>query len=137
MKKKGIPYGKLETDQDGLPKLGKLHSFDILHQPLKTHEGPGQGHGPLGSPRQGTTGIPFLQNIRVYQKRIKDANGKSKVVKQVMTFRTVSSKQRGSGKWLHPGVEAHNFFEAAEKWALDLWDAKIAPSLLARLEKSL
>src|SRR6185369_6175367 len=97
MRRRKIPYGNLEKGADGQPKTGLLHSFDIMKAPNKTGEGPGQGKGPVGKVRQGPTGIPFLQNIRVYQKSVTDKKtGKSSVSKSIMTFRTVSSKQKGT-----------------------------------------
>ena len=134
MKRRKIPYGGLEKDSSGQPKIGKLHSFDILHAPTKTQDGPGQGHGQIGAVRQGPTGIAFLQGIRVYQKRIKDEKGNSSVQKQVMTFRVASSKHKGTGRWVHPGLQAKRFFEEAEKWALEVWETKIVPEILANLK---
>lgn len=137
LSRRQIPFGKLETDASGKPKLGLLHKFDITKAPTKTQQGPGQGHGPIGAVRQGNTGIPFLQGVRVYQKEIKDAEGKSKTVKDIMTFRVVSSKQKGSGKWVHPGLEARSFFDEAHDWALSQWETKIVPEILSRFERSL
>jgi hypothetical protein len=138
MKKRKIPYGKIETDDKGNAKVGLLHSFDVMHSPLKTHEGPGMGKGPIGQPRQGDTGTPFLRGIRVYQKEVRNqATGKSKVTKQIMTFRVASSRHAGTGKWMHPGTEAKHFFEDAEKWAKELWDKEIAPSILEQLAATL
>lgn len=130
--KRKIPYTGIETDKDGKPKLGTLHSFDILKQPLKTHEGPGQGHGAVGQVRQGTTGIPFLQGVRISQKMV---GGKAQ--RSIATFRIASSKHKGSGKWVHPGIVAKNFFEEAERWALDKWETEVVPAILAKLGQSL
>lgn len=134
LKRRQIPYGKLETKPDGTPKMGLLHKIDILRSPLKTKEGPGMGHGAIGQVRQGRTGTPFLQGIRVYQKALQDAaTGKMSVVKQIMTFRVASSKHKGTGRWVHPGLKAKNFFEKAEKWAMEQFETKIVPDILARL----
>jgi hypothetical protein len=128
MKARKIPYGNLEKDANGNTKTGLLHKFDIA-APMKTSEGPGQGHGPIGAPRQGSTGIPFLQNVRVYQKEIKDAStGKSAYKKSIMTFRVASSKH--PDKWRHPGVEARHLMDETAEWALQQWETKIAPSIL-------
>jgi hypothetical protein len=137
MQKRKIPYGKLETDSEGKPKTGLLHSFDILKNPPKTSEGPGQGRGPLGVVRQGPTGIPFLQGVRVYQKEVKGAGGKSSVKKSIMTFRIVSSKHKGTGRWVHPGIPAKNFFDEAADWALKEWEQHIAPKILEKVGNSL
>jgi hypothetical protein len=131
LKQRQIPYGKIETDEHGKPKLGLLHSFDITKKPVKTHDGPGQGHGPIGEVRQGTTGIPFLQSIRIYQKEVK-----GKVKRGIMTFRVASSKHKGSGKWIHPGLEPRNFFDETANWALQQWD-KIRVEVTRNLTDSL
>jgi len=132
LQKRNIPYAGIETDKDGKPKLGKLHSFDILKQPIKTQEGPGMGHGPIGAVRQGNTGIPFLQGVRISQKMVG-----GKVHRSIATFRLVSSKQKGSGKWVHPGIVAKRFFDEAERWALDQWETQIVPAILNKLGQTL
>jgi hypothetical protein len=138
LKKRDIPYGNLEHGPDGQPKQGLLHSFDIMKSPIKTFNGPGQGKGQIGQVRQGPTGIPFLQGIRVYQKQIKDqSTGKIRTVKSIMTFRTVSSKMKGSGRWVHPGLDEQQFFDKAAEWALRAWENEIRPKVLADLAKTI
>lgn len=131
MKKEGIPFGKIETDAAGVAKVGKLHSFSVTGAPLKTKQGPGQGHGPLGSVRQGPTGIPFLQNVNVYQKP--DPKAKKGVKKVIMTFRIASSKHQGQGRWEHPGNEGVHILEDAAQWGLETWSKEIAPALIDRV----
>jgi hypothetical protein len=133
MKRLKIPYGKIERHDDGSPKLGLLHSFDIMNSPPKTGEGPGQGWGPIGSVRQGPTGVPFLQGVRVYQRMDKDEAGNDTVKRDIMTFRMVSSKMKGSGRWYHPGIPAKKFFDEAYSWALEEWEKTIKPELLSEL----
>lgn len=116
LKKRQIPYGTIERDEKGKAKTGLLHSFDIMKDPKKTSEGPGMGHGKVGDVRQGNTGIPFLQGVRVYQR---DIGGSIK--RGVFTFRVASSKHKGSGKWVHPGLEPRKFFDETAEWALQLW----------------
>jgi len=117
MQKRKIPFGKIEKDDQGKPKQGLLHSFSITDSPIKTHQGSGQGHGPIGSVRQGPTGIPFLKGVKVYQKEVVGKSGKKSIQKQIMTFRIVSSKMKGTGRWFHPGVEAKHFMDEALDWA--------------------
>lgn len=124
LKNRQIPFGSVERDDKGQAKLGLLHSFDITKEPVKTHDGPGQGHGPIGSVRQGNTGIPFLQNVRIYQRNVGGS-----VQRDIMTFRVASSKHKGTGKWMHPGLEARHFFDEAADWSLELWD-KIRDQIL-------
>lgn len=137
LKSRGGSWGKMEKNADGSMKTGLVHSFDIMKEPIKTHEGPGQGHGPIGSVRQGNTGIPHLQGVRVYQKEIKGANGKTHMEKSVMTFRVASSKQKGSGKWVHPGLEAKLFLDEAAEWAQKEFEGKIREGILVSLTKNL
>jgi len=136
LKKRGIPYGTLEKDASGQPKIGLLHSFDITKEPIKTHHGPGQGKGPIGQVRQGMTGIPFLQGIRIYQRLTNTPNG-PKVTRHIMTFRTASSKHKGTGRWVHPGVKAHKFFDEAAEWALKQWEQQIMPKILEDVAKTI
>lgn len=132
-----IPYGSLEKNADGSVKTGLLHKFDIRSGPMKTHEGPGQGKGPVGSPRMGPTGIPFLDGIRIYQREVADkrAPGGKRFERNIMTFRTVSSKHQGTGRWTHPGLEAVHIMEDAFEWALNEWDTKIRPSILEQISR--
>lgn len=136
-KAQGAPWGKMETDEKGNVKTGMVRSFDILKQPLKDKVGPGQGHGPIGQVRQGMTGIPFLQGVRVYQKEVKGPGGKAKFEKSVMTFRVASSKQRGSGMWVHPGLEAKHFLDEAAEWAQKEFEEKIRQGIIVSLTKKL
>mgnify|MGYP000284648165 CR=1 FL=1 len=135
MKKRKIPYGKIEKDENGQAKTGLLHSFDILKQPTKTHEGPGQGKGPIGSVRQGQTGTPYLQGVRVYQNKVKGKDGKEHVKKSVMTFRVASSKHKGTGRWVHPGLEAKRFFDEAAEWALREFEERIKDKILLSISQ--
>lgn len=128
LKKRQIPYGSIERDDKGKAKTGLLHSFDIMKEPTKTKEGAGMGHGPMGQVRQGNTGIPFLQGVRVYQK-----NTNSGVKRGIMTFRVASSKHRGSGKWVHPGIEPRKFFDETAEWALKTWE-RMMPEILRAFE---
>lgn len=126
---KGIPYGKLEHGPNGQPLTGLLHSLDIEHSPRKTESGPGQGWGNIGAVRQGYTGIPFLRGIRIYQKMTKNPDGSSSVKRAVMTFRIVSSKMKGTGRWFHPGLKPVHIFDEAHEWGLKQWDTVILPKI--------
>jgi hypothetical protein len=131
LKSRGIPFGKIEKGPDGKPLLGNLHSIDITKEPPKTGEGPGQGKGPIGDVRQGPTGIPFLQGIRISQKSVKDPKtGKEGVKRSIMTFRTASSKMKGTGRWVHPGLDPKNMMEEGAHWASDQWARIIGPEMV-------
>lgn len=116
MKARKIPYGGIEKDAGGQPKVGMLHSFSVNTQKQKV---------PVSK-----SGISLLQGVRVYQTKVKDAQGKDKVKKGIFTFRIVSSKHKGTGKWIHPGIEARKFIDEAFKWAVNEWETKIAPEVL-------
>jgi hypothetical protein len=138
-KKAKIPYGKIENGKDGKPMLGLLHKIDINHAPLKTVGNPwysgtrpglGQGSGPIGSVMQGPTGIPLLQGVRVYQKEFTDKDGAKRVGRSIVTFRMVSSKMMGTGRWTHPGIEAKKFLDKAYEWAMKEWETKVRDEVL-------
>lgn len=133
MKKMGAPYGKLEKDANGKPSLGLIRKFDIMNAPTKTANSPGQGKGPIGAVQQGPTDIPLLQGVRVYQRKVTDQKGKESTKKFIMTFRIVSSKHKGQGRWMHPGLEGKKFFDEAFDWALHQWEDKIMPEMLQNL----
>lgn len=144
MKKRKIPWAKVERDDQGRPKLGKLHGFDIMNGPAKTGQGPGQGWGPVGDVKQGPNdrqkvgggpaggGTPFLQGVAVYQHAMEGGG----VRRSVMTFRIASSKQEDH-RWRHPGLDASNIIDDAYKWALDQVETAVIPQVLDALEKRL
>lgn len=137
LKKQDIPFGSIEKNADGTPKEGLLHKLDITSGPLKTANVPGQGKGPIGSVRQGSTGTPFLQRLNIYQKTTTNPDGSKSTKRSIMTFRTVSSKQKGTGKWVHPGLAPKNLMDEAFQWALQEWEKTIAPQTIADLNVSL
>lgn len=117
MKSRNIPYGKIEKNADGQPKTGLLHSFDVVQR----------GRGAL--PPMAKSAAAMLQGVRVYQTKLTDKSGKETVKKGIFTFRVVSSKAMGSGKWVHPGIEAKKFMDEAFEWAQKEWAEKIAPEV--------
>lgn len=137
LKQRKIDYGKTEKDEHGSPKLGLLHSFSVTSGPIKTANAPGQGKGPIGSVMQGPTGIPLLKGIRIYQREVKDPkSGKTSIRKDIMTFRVVSSKHKGQGRWDHPGTEAVRLMDEAYDWAKRTWEREVVPQMMTQLEKN-
>jgi len=129
-----IPYGRIEKDANGQPIEGRLHKLDIMDNPLKTHEGVGQGHGPIGQVRQGMGGIPFLKGVNVIQKQLRGPTGAMlRGSKDVVVFRIVSSKQKGTGRWVHPGVEPKKIIDKTFDWANTEWNNIIKPQMLEEL----
>jgi len=136
LRKRKIPFNKLERDiNTGEPKLGKLHDIEVpfREHPKKTHEGIGQGQGSIGDVRQGATGTRHLSRIEIHQRMGKDRMGRPQAMRGIMTFRTASSKQDASERWVHPGLPAKRFFEEAYDWALKEWETVIVPRVLADL----
>lgn len=131
MKMRGIPFGTIETNGAGVAKIGRLHHFDVTNAPIKTADGPGQGHGPVGAARQGPTGIPFLRGVSVYQ--TPSSKAKSGAKRSILTFRTASSKHRDGERWHHPGLPATNLMEEALRQATEEWEHRVAPSIVARI----
>lgn len=147
MKEKGIPFAAIEKDAKGNAKIGKIRSFNINDQPLKTENGPGQGHGPIGSVRQGPNarqaenggpgggGKPFLAGVSIYQ--IPDEKAKSGVRREILTFRIASSKHQGSQRWRHPGTPPMNLMQSGLDWALEEFSKKIEPEIMAQIRTEL
>ena len=136
LKKRGIPYGKIESGADGSPKLGTLHKFSITQKPIKTSNSPGQGKGPVGEVMQGPTGIPLLQGIQIRQRMQKNKDGSESVKRDIMTFRVASSKHKDQGRWEHPGLQPMNIMEDTAKWAMETWEKEIAPGIIMELERN-
>jgi hypothetical protein len=132
MKRRNIPFGKKEMDANGNAKMGRLHSFDITKAPLKTVDGPGMGHGPIGDVRQGNTGIPFLQGVSVYQ----GMDQKGKVKRSILTFRVASSKHKEQGKWEAPAIVGIPILSQATEWAMNEFDKEIVPLIMEKIINS-
>jgi len=135
MKSQKIPWANIEKDDQGRPKLGRLHTLQVK-TPDKTHVGPGMGHGEIGAERSGFAdkpgGKPFLAGAAVYQNK-NDVTGK--VDRKVLTFRTVSRKQLGTGMWDHPGFAPSMIFEDAYDWALKELNQNIMPNLVREMSQ--
>lgn len=146
LKKLRIPWSTVERNADGSPKSGVLHKLDIggPPRPAGTEAGPdgnqhGYGHGPIGAPMQGPTGIPFLKGVRISQSPMFNPDGTPKMNKKgqqmaqrnITTFRIVSSKHEGS-RWQYPGIEGTRFLDEALQWAETTWEQKMLPELLKK-----
>src|SRR6266404_2820585 len=118
-----IPYKGIERHQDGSPKLGLLHRFD-LNRP---------------TPKQPHHSVPLLFGISVYQRLNRSADGSVKMTKggkesvsrDIMTFRVASSSAAGTGAWEHPGNAPMNFLDSARDWAENLWETQIKPQIVS------
>jgi len=118
LKEKKIPYKKLELGQDGSPKLGLLHKFDINSARIK------ESH--KDEP---------LKGIAIYQKK-DEATGK--VSRDVMTFRVISEKHKDEGKWIYPDnakyAQGAKLMDKAFAWALIEWEQTVLPDIMSKYE---
>jgi hypothetical protein len=108
LKQEKISFKKIELDEHGSPKLGKLHEFDF------------------GGDKPGKGNTSVMKGLSIYQNMGK--NGK--VRRDILTFRTVSSGPASAGKWIHPGLPAKMYMDKATDWALSEWENKILPEIL-------
>lgn len=111
-KARGIPWKKIETNPDGSPRLGLLHKFNIASDK------------PSSKAKD-----PALKGVSVYQREI---GGKTQ--RDVMTFRVISEKTKGDGRWQHPGKEGSHIFDDVYNWLVSTWDNEILPSLINNIK---
>jgi len=152
LKKRGIKYKGIERNPDGSPKIGLLHSFNISRTPIRpagTAGKPGWGKGAVGDVMAGPanpgelSGIPLLHGVRIYQHALQKPTGEpefnkqghQKATRNITTFRVVSSTQKGTGKWVHPGLTPRLFFEKTETWVENQWEQHVLPDILSRLTR--
>jgi hypothetical protein len=124
LKKQKIPFKNLENYSDG-PNKGKPIS-GAVDEPVRLHT-LDFSKGRAG----GGSGNPDLKGVSIYQTLTKTGN----VRRDIMTFRTVSAGPASAGKWIHPGTKRHKFLDRAEIWALEEWETKIMPEILAKYGK--
>lgn len=131
LKANGINMKKIEKDADGKPKIGivnRLKDIPQLNDPasnfysFRSKERTEEEAEQLGLPAYG--GKHYLSGGVVVQRPSK--NGKVK--KEVITFRTVSSKHAAEDRWMYPEVKALNSIPAAYDYATKEWE-KIVKSL--------
>lgn len=112
MKNREISYKKIEYNKNGSPRLGLLHRFNV------------------DNPRMSESQKKNLKGVAVYQTKMKDGS----VRRDTMTFRIVSEKQKGSGKWMHPGRKGDQFMQKSFDWALQVWNNEMLPAILKKYE---
>lgn len=123
--RKNIPFKGIEHEQHvsydkegGLigismtPKLGKIHSFDVP------------------SPKTGKGVSPVLQGVNIYQRKTQDG----KIQKDIMTFRVISSKTQGDGRWQYAEKEGKNFMDRAYNDVIAHIDELFTNILMENLE---
>lgn len=99
---------KIEKDENGSPRIGKLHEFDLT------------SINPTAKAKH-----PALKGLTIYQSK----DDKGNVRRDVLTFRTVSDNSPADS-WRHPGFQAKKFLDEAEMWAMNEWENKILPEIL-------
>jgi hypothetical protein len=114
LKKRGLPYKKLEYGPDGSPRIGKLHQFNIKST--------------YPSARAKT---PALYGLTIYQHKDERTG---KVRRDIMTFRIASDKHRAEGLWFHPGIEPRKFLDKAAEWAVKTFENEILPTILEQFK---
>lgn len=109
MRNKGLNWKKIERNEDGSPRVGMLHRFNVESARLKPEH--------KSSPTQG---------VAVYQTKDKAGN----VRRDVLTFRVIHQKHRNEGLWNHPGRAGEQLMDQALQWAMDEWERNILPAVL-------
>ncbi len=104
---------------DGRPKLGKAAS-------LKNElAGPGMPVSRFNK--------PILAGLNIYQREHKTAGGKTLIKRDVMTFRTISESQKGSGLWFYKEMKGAHIFDEIEKEVDDMW-SKMLESIVGQVK---
>lgn len=106
LKKRGLD--RIIKDEHGKPLSGKVATVHIGGAPWSRHN------------------TPLLSGLSIYQKvTTNDETGKTSVRRDIMTFRTVSEKQAGTGKWFNKGYSGIHVFDKVEKQVDEAWNKMI------------
>lgn len=111
LKKRDIPFKKIEKTKEGSPRIGKLHSMNIASEKPTDR-----------------ASHPALHGVSIYQSMGKNGN----VRRDIMTFRTVSSGPGSEGKWIHPGSQPKHYLDKALEWAENEFNTNILPAILEK-----
>lgn len=111
LRSRNIPYKKLEYNKDGSPRVGRLHTINDISSRKP-------------SPRASSGA---LSGLTIYQRMTSSGS----VRRDIMTFRVVSSKHRGT-KWIHPGSVGRKFLDQALDWAAQAFDEEILPAIMEK-----
>lgn len=90
---------------DGKPVIGKAASVNLTGKDMPTSR----------------FNKPLLQGLTIYQREHKTQTGKTQIKRDVMTFRTISSAQKGSGLWFWNEQKGAHIFEDVEKEVDKIW----------------
>ena len=136
---------KIESNPDGSPKLGVLHSLDVKPS-LSQKQAPGLYSKPRSLEDAATTGLKphsgifKLEGAVIVQREKKNSrgevmkgkDGKAKISRETVVFRTISSKHKMEHRWFYPRVEPFNGFAQAHEWANKQWE-----NILKQIEQDL
>lgn len=141
LRKQKIPFAAIEKDESGSPKIGLLHKIKMPPQnPMAKSDIDPHGKSRAGHKKgaiedfKGPSGRPYLSGMAIYQREYTNKKGGTSVRKDIMTFRTASTKQMGKGLWDHPGTEGMKFFDEAADFADQKWKTEILPEILNKLK---
>lgn len=109
LKARDIPFKKIERDAAGSPRIGKIHSFSVKDSPK-----------PSAKAKYGA-----LMGVNIYQRM----EGK-KAVRDIMTFRTISSKQ--DDRWMHPGLKPEKILDLTFDKIQQIFDNEILPEVMRK-----
>lgn len=115
LKKKGVNWKKIEYNQDGSPRLGLLHRFDLE----------------TARPTEAQKDIhkhSLTKGVAVYQRK----DGAGKVKREVLTFRVITEGHKQEGLWIHPGRQGNKILDKSFEWAMDTWEKDIIPAIFAK-----
>lgn len=107
------------TDPSGAPRLGviqKLHIPDLDRKMAHLYSRPRTPEEAALTGLKPHNGIFYLKNAILVQRAVKRGS-KTSIKKEVVVFRTVSSKHLLEHRWVYPEVKPFNAFEAAYEWA--------------------
>lgn len=127
MKRQGISLRGLERDPAGNPLLGVLHRIEPP-MPGSQSQFPSLYSAPrtpemarlIGLPEH--EGIPYLEGTMIVQREVKKGKQKGKVVREAVTFRTISSKHKAEGRWFRKEIIGLQSLPAAEQYARTEWE---------------
>ena len=121
LRSKGVAHSRtraLALDSNGSPRIGKIHSFDIKDMR-------GKGKKSVNKLSRNLQGVSVFQNMN-------EKTGK--VERNIMTFRVISSKHEGSGKWMRKGKKGERILAETHKWIQDTWQNELLPALKNKYE---
>ena len=130
MKSNKISLKRIEKNSDGTPKLGILHKispqmpgpqsqFPTLYSMPRNHEMAAlTGLKPHG-------GIPLTKGTLIVQRIGKHGKEKGKLIREAVTFRTISSKHKAEGRWFTPAKDGLKSLQAAYEYSLKEWDKTV------------